>query len=596
MSSAGPSRGSTIPSHLSTTYWSTWHPIRHGASVIESLERSEGEEWIGGWDAVGLYHGNETKIPSYQTLSIHLTTHRLILVPEPVSTDRAVSLQTRLAYVRQTELYAGFMRSSPKITLTLGMPTPSRDAQPQGQAQASSSTAASAEAAGWTCRVCGYVNNTTGGLGTVSSKCGLCGVPYSTSQQSASGPPSRSATPTVPAPETATRPAQTLAGAGTKGDTTMIGCPACTFLNSPYLPNCEICSTPLPESRARGRAQDNTSGGAKSEVVRLSFRKGGVQEAYKKLKSVLSDKAWERVPGGTRDRAEAKSDVGVDGTPEAGTPSRPGAGIDGILQTMDLNARSQDAHMQSAFADLDALMLRAGEMVRLAQSLNTKLTQAQQSSAPGSQPTEEEATMIRTSLVQLGLAAPALTQDMVRDEKRYHEGLARELGELLTGRAGREEGLMVGQAGRGVLGLDEVWGLWMRARGVSLLSPATLIAILPYLPANTQPSIQSLVLPSSLHVLYTPSYSTPSILSRTLDRLSPSDTRDALSLETQPAPRTEESFSILEFASIESIPIGLAKEFIDLMEKEGGLVRDDQAPASEGGVRWYRDLIQAWPV
>lgn len=133
--------------------------------------------------------------------------------------------------------------------------------------------------------------------------------------------------------------------------------------------------------------------------------------------------------------------------------------------------------MQTAFADLEALMLRAGEMVRLAQSLNQKLSSQQQAGAssptgsPQGQTTEEEATMIRTSLVQLGLATPALTKEMVKNERAYHEGLAKELGGLLTGRDG-ESGLMVGEGGRGVVALDEVWGLWMRARGVgaSLIS------------------------------------------------------------------------------------------------------------------------------
>ena len=56
---------------------------------------------------------------------------------------------------------------------------------------------------------------------------------------------------------------------------------------------------------------------------------------------------------------------------------------------------------------------------------------------------------------------------MVRDERKYLEGLAKELGSLLTGRGGKA-GLMVGNGSRGVIGLDEVWGLWMRARGVGV--------------------------------------------------------------------------------------------------------------------------------
>lgn len=155
---------------------------------------------------------------------------------------------------------------------------------------------------------------------------------------------------------------------------------------------------------------------------------------------------------------------------------------------MRLEAKAQDSHMQDAFKDLEVLMVRAGEMVsvslltyrwygihyaactaeeqvRLAQSLSSKL--------PATTSNSEEETLIKTSLVQLGLPTPALTQDMVRDEQVYLEGLAKELGGILTGRPGgmgkgnaTTTGLMVGEGGRGVVGLDEVWVIWQRARGV----------------------------------------------------------------------------------------------------------------------------------
>lgn len=88
-------------------------------------------------------------------------------------------------------------------------------------------------------------------------------------------------------------------------------------------------------------------------------------------------------------------------------------------------------------------------------------------------------------------------------------------------------------------------------------------------------------------VLHTPTFSTSSILSRTLNRLEPSST------DTDPTGSSpfEKSFSLLEFASTESLPIGLAQEFVELMESQAGLVRDDQAGQGDGGVRWYRDII-----
>ncbi len=50
-----------LPSGLSPTYWRKWNPPRTGASVSESLEA--GEEWIGGWDGVGLYEGYLSDLP-----------------------------------------------------------------------------------------------------------------------------------------------------------------------------------------------------------------------------------------------------------------------------------------------------------------------------------------------------------------------------------------------------------------------------------------------------------------------------------------------------------------------------------------------------
>lgn len=109
---------------------------------------------------------------------------------------------------------------------------------------------------------------------------------------------------------------------------------------------------------------------------------------------------------------------------------------------------------------MNAEEMEIDNQVKLAQSLSSRLPQTPQNS------TEE--TLLRTSLVQLGLPTPALTQDMVRDDRLYLEGLARELGTLLVGRDGKG-GLM---EGRGVVGLDEVWVIWMRARGVGESLPS----------------------------------------------------------------------------------------------------------------------------
>ena len=149
---------------------------------------------------------------------------------------------------------------------------------------------------------------------------------------------------------------------------------------------------------------------------------------------------------------------------------------DGILRTIDLDARDRDEDMQEALSDLEALMARAREMVNLAQSLSAKMADGATDSASGANGGKldsSEETTVRKSLISLGLATPAVTLEMAQDEKDYHLLLAKELGSVLLGRpmgsAQRPstEPLMVDAKGRkGIIGLDEIWCLWNRARGV----------------------------------------------------------------------------------------------------------------------------------
>lgn len=200
---------------------------------------------------------------------MHITTHRLVIE------CNGTALETQLSYVRQSEFYSGFMRSSPKITITLGKPTSTSQAEP---ATPPSPTPQIQDS--WTCGICGNVNS---GSANPSTKCQLCGVAYATSR-TLSPPPSRAGTPASIAPAAPAAPPGQVA------------CSVCTFHNDASLANCEMCGTPLPKSTTTkvNVAID------KENVVRLSFREGGVKEAYRRLKGVLSDKVWERVDAGSR--------------------------------------------------------------------------------------------------------------------------------------------------------------------------------------------------------------------------------------------------------------------------------------------------------
>lgn len=283
-------------------------------------------------------------------MTIHITTHRLLLVPD---SGPGRPLHAPLAAVRQTEFYTGFMRSSPKITLFLGRvpvvdqitkgavnldtgspagaSTPARSSSTPAPSTTTGGeqvvvsqtwiTPAPAPADNWTCGVCGFSNALLPGQNlSPATKCQLCGVNYAMSK-TMSPPPSRTATPvaarsaapspwssstaSLPQPSqptTAPAPLQSAPPLEPPPVPAQIACPACTFLNHTSMKTCEMCGTPLPRpsstSKRTPATQVSLSTTDRHDVVRLSFRKDGSKDAYRKLKGVLSDKVWERVAAG----------------------------------------------------------------------------------------------------------------------------------------------------------------------------------------------------------------------------------------------------------------------------------------------------------
>ncbi|KAF5366535.1 hypothetical protein D9758_008946 [Tetrapyrgos nigripes] len=168
----------------------------------------------------------------------------------------------------------------------------------------------------------------------------------------------------------------------------------------------------------------------------------------------------------------AKHPSGTSLTPSS-EPEFNRSGISGILRTVEASAQGRDPNMSDAFQALEALMIKAKDMVKLAADLNERLTVTSTTSTASGVGTEE-ATFIRSSLSQLGLPmtnAP-VTLDMIKDERKWFEELAKELAGVLQGQGQGHgdknqkttEGDMMKE--RGVIALDEVWGGWNRARGV----------------------------------------------------------------------------------------------------------------------------------
>jgi ESCRT-II complex subunit VPS36 len=227
-----------------------------------------------------------------------LTGHRLIYLDQ--AQPLLFSCQLSLALIRQTEYWAGFLKSSAKITLLLGQ-LPGEVIAPLNPLE--STTPASSKS--WICRVCGFSNGPT-------PACTLCGVKRAEAASSSAPTPSGSSSQSPsPSPQG-------------------IACPVCTFLNHPSLSNCEICGSNLgqPLSVASLTLRDKSGLSSRSstpepkiagqltanDFVRLSFRKGGEKQFYAALKKALLAKAWDVAPidlVAETNQAAAERSVGI---------------------------------------------------------------------------------------------------------------------------------------------------------------------------------------------------------------------------------------------------------------------------------------------
>lgn len=207
----------------------------------------------------------------------------------------------------------------------------------------------------WTCNVCGFSNvpSRTSAVAALSHtpRCALCGVIKtavpdggSVTQASgtgvASGLSSLSAS-TTGSPHLLPRPELNAGGEGYE-----VPCPRCTFLNRPELKQCEVCAGALPSVAQRnggaGKGASPTSGldspvptltlppaedaprpassssttneqPREMAILRVSFRKGGEKEFHKRLRTVLTAKAWERQSLGGGHRRAGTNGVGSGG-------------------------------------------------------------------------------------------------------------------------------------------------------------------------------------------------------------------------------------------------------------------------------------------
>ncbi|KAI8589289.1 EAP30/Vps36 family-domain-containing protein [Geranomyces variabilis] len=545
-----------------------WTPVQLTAAVRPVLLESETVAIM--QKDVGLYEG-KTRLQDFDNGILTVTSHRILWIDE----SKKTGLQLPLAKIRGIDHSSGIWKaSSPKIILTASAgPGQSALAQAPPTVGVSKSSNAvpvtlaptSSPAVMWTCSICAHVND------NVTGKCELCGVtkilPPATPAFAAPAP----AVPDVPyePPRASTSPRSSpithqsfqISPTSHAPPRAQKECPVCTFLNHSDLQACEICEAILPKdvpppapathpapvrmdttthavphdvSASRTSAptvadSDNTA----VAIIKLSFRAGGIDQCVRALKSALTERAWER-----------KVAV-VELARPAPVQSGPGlGGISSIMRNVEqINARVTTT-VDEAFSDLDALMDKAAEMVKLAESISNKLAQTSATNA-GADDSSEMATF-RSYLIELGVDSP-VTKKSTGD--MYATELARQLADFLH-RALATRG--------GMIALTDLYCLFNRARGSALISPNDLRASCRlFEPLRLPFRVRQFA--SGLLVVQAGNHSDDETIARVVTRVAAS----------------ANGLAATDLARLENISVVLATEQLLLAESNGGICRDD---------------------
>ncbi|GAP92798.1 putative vacuolar protein-sorting-associated protein 36 [Rosellinia necatrix] len=457
-------------------------------------------------DNVGLYEG-KYKLPNQQCGQVYLTSHRICYVD--VQEPRKYSVALDLRDVERYEFYAGFLKSSAKVTL---VPKPAKRASLQSRAVAAAATATSSSAspttapplrpppsnhsqastATWVCTICSFPNPvpsnfdpTTASAHTPLAPCLACGIKPPLAQILKAAISNVSGRQPQPGLDSIGSLSSLLISSSSSNDTDSndgFQCPRCTFSNHPSLLSCEICGAPLlskdvpaalprqpPRTESPGPTlkPGGTTGLENPESVKVSFRNGGEKIFYERLKGSMTQRKWllhEAPPVPMSGMINGEDETDSVTRSDSGSGRTKVAGIAG-LERMGLDRRKNNERMiGSSFEDLEALMASAKEIVALAESF------ARQVGTGTDSATTEANALLAESASQLGLVT---TKDIVGgrsgsgSESLYLSELSRNLAEFLT-----DDARGVLKKAGGIMSLVDLWAMFNRARGgVELVSP-----------------------------------------------------------------------------------------------------------------------------
>jgi ESCRT-II complex subunit VPS36 len=601
-----------------------WKPATLTASSRPTLLPGESELAVQA--NVGLYENKLKAAVPYQAGRVYLTTHRIIYVPDEESKRRAIELA--LARVQSVELFSGFMRSSPKITIrvapletgesmataTAGKITPDVVAAPLEETEST-----------WVCPICFFANTLPKGFDFSQPLpvCVTCGIPATreviqdSAKISAILPNSGQSSTSIKTNNTNN---SINTGEVLKSDG--IACPRCTFVNHPSMNMCEICgarliSPNLPTQLLRlevdpkaarldafGYVETLLLPSTRTEPAtsyKLSFRSGGERLVYEQLKVSLAKVAWKTDASSSSSSRSSStslnkstsSHVNDSGNVNSRVSSTNGSQIALGIHGLQLSTEHERDHnkkvLGSALEDLNSLMLRAQEVVRLAERYAKVLDKQDTPEA------RKARQALQYSTKALGISS--IDSSTSSDDATFHAELARQIADFLlsvapspspSGNAQMAEGVLASEGG--IITLIDLFAVYNRARGVSLISPTDLYqACLQFDKLGL--GIRLRTFASGLRVIQE-SYRTEEVITRNILEII-NKRKMALQAESGSNNRNDEYCGITAIYVSEKLKwsVMIATEELEMAERNGTLCRDDQL----SGTTFYENDIPTTP-
>ncbi|KAI8071255.1 EAP30/Vps36 family-domain-containing protein [Gongronella butleri] len=496
----------------------------------------------------GLYEEG-SKVEGYQDGVLYLTSHRIIYVDKHQPLDYSVDLPIQA--ITQVEQYGGFLRSSPKLILSIDLEvlkgvTATADLllleTDTLSVQAAKARQVAALVGAWTCAICSHDNT------LLTNKCALCGVRMTAVPDSAHE------------------------GGSNGTDTPANSCPVCTFINHESMTRCEMCDTPLDGSAtptplptiSATPSPSSTTAKQQGKAVQLAFRKGGMQHFCNKLATAMEQKKWQastklhqRHQSASSSSSSSSSSTPLTDEAQQQSPlsaSRPRAvGIQGIQDKLDRLQIDTTDTVAEGFQDLQQLMAKATEMVALAETISSKLNNSSQKAD------DADLFTLRGYMINLGISNP-VTRGTAGSI--YHQELARELSEFLS--------KLMTDKQRDIWTLTDIYCIFNRARGVALISPQDL--------HKACQQFQALQLPFRLRQLDEKGLLTVQSVHMD-DRLATTRVLDYLKSHNG-------TITALQLASIENWAIAVALDQLKMIERNGILCRDE----SPAGLVFFENI------